>query len=177
MKPNDFSHENVMSIVQPGLLLKVFLSVFVLTSVFILPFYIHNQIVTGSLVNAGLLVSLPLLGMPTTLVLCIVPSVIALTRGLLPMAFAPILPFIMIGNALYVGIFNVFSKKKITGAVAASGVKFIFLFSVGQLLLSHIVVPNLFQKASLMLGWFQLITALLGAGIAVSIVKIFSIKK
>jgi len=175
MKSND-SFEAVPA-AWSTLLQKTLLSAFVLTSVFILPFYIHNQIVTGSLVNAGLLVSISLFGLPTALVLCIVPSIIALTRGLLPMAFAPVLPFIMVGNVLYVSIFNALSKKKIFGAVAASVIKFAFLFSVGQLVLSHVIVSNLFQKASLMLGWFQLVTALLGAGIALVINKMYQVNK
>jgi len=177
MKVNGSSFGNVVSLSQPKLLLKIFLSVFVLTSVFILPFYIHNQIVTGSLVNAGLLVSVSLFGMPTALGLCIVPSIIAFMRGLLPMAFAPILPFIMMGNILFISIFNALPKNKIVGAVVASVAKFIFLYCMGQLFLSHIIVSNLLQKASLMMGWFQLITALLGAGVALSILKLKQVGK
>ena len=177
MKPNDSFYENVVSIPRPQLIRKTIFAVFVFITVFMLPFYIHNQIVTGSLVNAGLLISISLFGMPTALVLCIVPSIIALLKGLLPMAFVPILPFIMIGNFFYVSMFNALSRRKIMGIILGSGVKFAFLYGVGQILLSHIIVPNLFQKASLMLGWFQLITALLGGCIAFSILTIYHVKK
>jgi len=166
-----------VSVSQSRLLVKLLLSVFVLSSVFISPFYIHNQMVTGSLVNAGLLVSSFAFGLPTALFLSVVPSVIALLRGLLPVAFAPIIPFIIVGNILYVLIFHLFSQKKWIGGIVGSFIKFAFLFFVGQLFLSRIVVPNLLQKASLMMGWFQLITALVGAGIALMIVNTYQVEK
>lgn len=168
---------NSISIPQSKLLVKLFLSVFVFVAVFLLPFYIHNQMVTGSLVNAGLLISSSLFGLPATIALSFAPSSIALLRGLLPVAFAPVIPFIIAGNILYVLIFHFFPQRKVTGSVIGSFAKFIFLYSVGQLFFSHIIVPNLLQKASLMVGWFQLITALIGAGIALMVIKTCQIEK
>ncbi len=169
--------QDSVSLPQTQLLIKALFTIFVFASVFLLPFYIHNQLVTGSLVNAGLLVASFVLGVPTALLLSFAPSVIALLRGLLPVSFAPIVPFIIASNIFYVLIFQLFPKKKILGGVAGSVVKFVFLYTIGQALFSHIIVPNLLQKASLMVGWFQLITSLIGAGIAVMIEKTYQIEK
>lgn len=174
MEHNKFPER--VSLPESRLLVKALLSVFVLFSIFILPFYVHNQIVTGSLVNAGLLVGSFTFGVPAALFLSVAPSAIAFLRGLLPVAFGPIIPFIIVGNMLYILVFRLFSQKKWIGGIVGSFVKFIFLFSVGQLLLSRIIVPNLLQKASLMMGWFQLITALIGAGIALLIVKTYQVE-
>jgi len=177
MKINNLSQGCAVSISQSRVLSKIFLSVFVLTSIFILPFLVHNQIFTGSMVNAALLVSVSLFGLPTALSFAVVPSLVALFRGLLPVAFAPIVPFVILSNILFIIVFRLLSRKKLMGGLIASCVKFIFLFGVGQLLLAHVILPNIFQKASLMMGWFQLITALLGTGIALSILKIYQLKK
>ncbi|MCD4762172.1 iron hydrogenase, partial [bacterium] len=61
-----------------------------------LPMFIHLQWLTGPLVNAILILALFLIGIRSALVLCMIPSLMALASGLLPAVLAPVVPFIMI---------------------------------------------------------------------------------
>ena len=67
--------------------------------------YFLNQLITGSIVNALLFISASVFGLETAFLLCLIPSLISLYTGLLPLAIAPMIPFIMTGNALLVLIF------------------------------------------------------------------------
>ncbi len=69
------------------------------------------QPVTGPLINAMLLLTAVLFGNVAGVLLgCLTPG-LALVRGQLPLALAPMVPFIAVGNALLVFIFIFISKK------------------------------------------------------------------
>src|SRR3989339_550766 len=72
----------------------------------VLPFYIHIQWITGPVINAILIIALFLLGIRSAFLFCLVPSLMALSGGLLPPILAPIVPFIMIGNIVYINDTN-----------------------------------------------------------------------
>ena len=137
-----------------------------LTSIF-LPSLIHQQAITGPLINAILLLITSLAGPSAAIMTGLVPSVIALSRGLLPVALAPVVPFIMIANAVYVVVFAQLKEKNFAGAVAAASIsKFVLLHLVSQVLLAQLLPGKFLTVASKMMSWPQLVTALVGGLIA-----------
>ncbi|MCX6723330.1 MAG: hypothetical protein NT094_04695, partial [Candidatus Staskawiczbacteria bacterium] len=73
--------------------------------------YFSNQLLTGSIVNALLFISVSILGLESAFLLCLIPSLISIYTGLLPLALAPMIPFIMTGNALMVLVFSRIKAK------------------------------------------------------------------
>ncbi len=156
------------------------LSQFVVLSslVMFVPFFIHLQWLTGPMVNAVLIITLFLVGIRSALILCMVPSLMALSGGLIPPVLAPAIPFIMISNVIFVLLVDYFynntkdnTKGFFLGAVAGAFLKFVFLYwSIGivaDLLLKQELAPKIAQLFS----FTQFLTALLGALIAWTILK------
>ncbi|MCX6760366.1 MAG: hypothetical protein NTW46_03430 [Candidatus Nealsonbacteria bacterium] len=83
----------------------------------------HNQFATGPIVNAVLFISAVILGLDKALFICLIPSVIAMSVGLLPPVLAPMVPFIMISNVLMVFVF--FYTKKTNYWLAMVSASFI----------------------------------------------------
>ncbi len=130
---------------------------------------IGNQLITGTIVNATLISAAVLLGLPEAILLAFGPSVISLAIGKLPLALAPMLPSIMLSNILLIIIFKLLYKRSsVAAAVSASIVKFIFLFGTSSILVYYISSKPLAAMAHMM-GWIQLVTALLGSALALSI--------
>jgi hypothetical protein len=146
------------------------LSIFVALAV-VAP-YFGNQLITGSIVNALLFISVSILGLEYALLLCFIPSLISIYTGLLPLALAQMIPFIMTGNALLILVFYKLKKKNFwLGAVLAAFIKFIFIWSVGMLL-ANSVLHGISKAVTLMISWPQLATAIAGAAIAFLFLKI-----
>ncbi|MBD3300476.1 MAG: ECF transporter S component [Candidatus Moranbacteria bacterium] len=117
----------------------------------------QNQIITGSLVNLILFAAVARLGLFNALILCPIPSLIALLRGLLPAMLAPVIPIIILSNAVLVIAFQVLKQRSgITKVVAASFLKTAFLYTLVALLFS---VPEQFKY---MISLNQALTALIG---------------
>lgn len=132
-----------------------------------LPSVIHQQAITGPIINAVLLLSSLLLGPSTAMMIGLIPSVVALSRGLLPAPLAPVVPFIMISNALYIFVFSQLKAKNFaTAVVAASIIKFSLLHFVSQFLLASLLPSKFLTPAANMMSWPQLVTALAGGFIA-----------
>src|SRR3989339_221697 len=138
----------------------------------VLPFYIHIQWITGPVINAILIIALFLLGIRSAFLFCLVPSLMALSGGLLPPILAPIVPFIMIGNIVYIltieTVYNYFKDNDrgiFLGVLSGSVLKFLFLF------LSVNIKQELLEKVADMMSWSQLATALTGGMIAFLILK------
>jgi len=143
----------------------LFLSIF-------LPSIIHQQAITGPLINAILLIATMVLGSSTALTIGLIPSVVALSRGLLPLVLAPIVPFIMLSNAVYVMVFSGLKNKNFaTAVIIASVSKFALLYFVSQYLLATLLPQKFLSNASAMFSWPQLITALTGGFIAYIFVR------
>lgn len=124
---------------------------------------IGNQFITGTIVNASLLMSVMLFGLPGAAVLCFVPSIISLFTGFLPWVMAPMVPFIIMGNILLVLIFDLLRKKNFfLGLVPAALLKFSFLFLISNYLIHFFVKQAVASNIAIMMSWPQLITALLG---------------
>ncbi len=133
---------------------------------------IHAQWLTGPLVNAMLLLTCVLVGPLQAVILGLFPSPTALVSGLLPLPLAPMLPFIMISNALYVIVFSRLQKRNmIVGIVTGSLAKYLFLLLSSRFLATTLLPPSSLHLASGMMGSMQGITALVGGAIALAILS------
>jgi len=131
-----------------------------------------NQFVSGPMVNAILIIVTMVLGLRSGVILCFVPSLMALVSGILPAIFLPFIPFIMLGNIMMVTLFNWLRLKNYwLGAGAGSAVKFIFLFAASQIFFNLIVNQPLAKAAALMMSWNQLYSAAAGSVIAYIFLK------
>jgi hypothetical protein len=143
-----------------------------------LPFLIHQQWITGPIVNAILILVLFLSGLRFALILAFVPSLMALASGLLPAILAPVIPFIMISNIIYIYILDRFyqrikNEKKgyWVGLFFASSFKFLFL-QLSFIFISNILIKEpVVLKVAQMLSWSQLFSAVTGGMIAWVILK------
>jgi hypothetical protein len=145
---------------------------------FLVPFSIGEpQLVVGTIVNSALVAGAYKLRGWTLLPLVILPSLGALSRGLIFGPFTPflvfMLPFIWVGNAalvLAVKRLNVFEKRNYAiGASAGIALKVAFLFASAYALYSLKLVPSVFLTT---MGSFQLVTALAGAAVAFAALKL-----
>jgi len=132
----------------------------------------HFQPITGPIVNACLFIAVSILGVQAGIMLGLLPSLIALSVGTLPAPLAPMVPFIMASNAIMVVVFSYLKNKNFAvGIITASLLKFLFLFSTSYVVVNLITQKSIAQKATQMMSWPQLITALLGGLIAFLIFK------
>ncbi len=151
---------------------KIGIAMSLLAVIIFLPSIIHQQFITGPLVNASLLLASFLLGPSAAIFLGLIPSTVALARGLLPMALAAMVPFIMISNSLYILVFDRLYKRTNLGAIAAASVlKFFFLFTISHKILAVLLPAKLVPKIILMMSWPQLATALAGGLIAHLVIR------
>lgn len=138
----------------------------VLSISFLIPLLISGpQILTGSVVNAFLFLSVYFFDRKKILPILILPSIGAVGNGLLFATFTPFLlyflPFIWVGNYVLMRVFEYTHKRysPLISIVASSVLKAAFLFIVASFYVGYHIVPAVFLKA---MGLFQLITALLG---------------
>jgi len=126
-----------------------------------------SQFITGSIVNATLLIAVALLGMRDGILIGLIPSSIALATGLLPAVLAPMIPFIIVGNAIMVVIFGYLRGKNYwLGLVSGSVLKFAFLFGTSSIVANLLINEQLAGKVAVMMSWPQLVTALAGGLLA-----------
>ncbi len=138
------------------------------------PFFINNQFITGPLVNAILLSSAVIGSNSVGTIYGMLPSTIALTSGLLPLPLAPMIPFIMLANAIYVLTFkSLYNKNLFMGIFAGSLAKFIFLNACVSFILPNLLKVQFLSKIAVMMSWPQLVTAIVGGVIALGIIEKF----
>lgn len=142
----------------------------------IAPLIGHNQLITGPLVNAILFISVFLLGPQGAVLVGLIPSVVALSAGLLPLPLAPMVPFIMISNTILVLTFYHLNRANFwLGIAGASLLKFLFLFGTSYFVVNFITQQTIAQKAAAMMSWPQFVTALGGGALAYLLLR--SLKK
>lgn len=156
--------------------LKEKTGVLVFTSLFAIsigaPMIVHSQFITGPLVNAILIIATIMFGPFSAVIIGLVPSTVALGSGLLPLPLAPMVPFIMLSNVLFVAMFDYARNKGFGFAVVLAGfVKFVFLYAIVNFLMNTLLQAPLVSKLSLMMGWTQFVTALAGGVIAFIVLK------
>jgi len=136
-----------------------------------------GQIVTGSCVNAVLAVSVLYSGLWSGIIVALVSPIFAFLLGIAPQFF-PLTPAIAAGNCVLVLILHIICKDNCTlsravlGCVCAAVLKFITLYLLVVKLICS--VAQLADKQIAMFSatftWPQLITALIGTGLALIIV-------
>ncbi|MCL5010603.1 MAG: iron hydrogenase [Patescibacteria group bacterium] len=137
---------------------------------------LHHQLITGIIVNAVLFWAAFTLGWPSAITIGVLPSLIALLAGTLPLPLLPMIPFIIAANAILALVFFSLKKKSyFLAAISAGFLKFVFLFSASSVLVSIFRVP-LAKPVAQMMSLPQLITALLGA-LAAYVIISFTTKK
>jgi len=126
-----------------------------------------NQLVTGSIVNALLFIAASRLPLANVFFVAVLPSSVALLRGLLPAPMAMLIPYIIFSNLLLVSAFSFLKKTPLIGVLTGSFIKFAFLYSITLLVAGKLSGPLV-----AMFQWPQLITALIGGFIALSVLKL-----
>ena len=170
-------NSKIIYITQTAVMLALLIVVQLITRSF-------GQLVTGSIVNLILLVSVFIIGIYGGVTIAVLSPLLAFLAGIGP-AFIQIIPFIAIGNTLYViiawftarGFIAQPGTKDIAlssiGLIAASISKFLFLW-LGIVVFALPLIPGIKEKQvaviSASFSWPQLITALTGSILAMMIV-------
>lgn len=131
------------------------------------------QMITGPAVNAMLLLSGAYVGGLGAVIIGMLTPFIAFIRGILAPPLAPMIPFIMVGNAILI-IAYVLSRKKLGKGLAGAGIglivgavaKFLVLSSAVRFIVS--VPPPVAQAMQIP----QLYTAILGGVVAIAVEKV-----
>jgi len=138
----------------------------------VLPALIHRQEITGPIINATLFLAAYFLSPDVAIFVGLLPSIVALSSGLLPAVLAPMVPFIMISNGILILCFYYFKKVNYwLGVIVASLLKFLFLFGTSFLVMNLLLKKELAPKVAQMMGPIQLATALAGGIIAFLVLK------
>lgn len=134
-----------------------------------------GQLVTGSCVNAVLAVSAWMCGVLGALAVAVLSPFAAFLLGVGPQLIA-VVPVIAVGNAVYVLILSRARapKGRLIASPAAAVAKFLTLYLLVVKLLCSVLPLNEKQIAmfSTMFSWPQLVTALIGAAVALLIVPV-----
>lgn len=136
-----------------------------------------QQIITGAIINATLFIATMSLGIRGAILVGIVPSLISLSIGLLPPVLAPMVPFIITGNAILIVVFNYLKpscakasagegKSYWLSVVFAASLKFIFLLGTSTVIINLFLKKEIASSMAMMMSWPQLLTALLGGIVA-----------
>ncbi len=166
----------ILALNKPKIISLVYFSALLAVSI-IAPLF-HFQPITGPVVNACLFIAAALLGIQAGIMLGLLPSLIALSIGTLPAPLAPMVPFIMVSNAILVVSFAYLKEKNFfLGIISASILKYLFLFSTSYIVIHLIAQKPIAQKAAQMMSWPQLTTALLGGLIAFAVLKVLHNQK
>lgn len=146
-----------------------------------------GQLVTGSFVNGVLAISVLAGGLGCGLTVAVCSPLLAFLLQIAPQILT--VPAIMVGNALYVAILYYVAGKdsknklrRIVAWAAAAVGKFVVLYAVVVWLICGVLSENLLASGALkapmlqalpaMFSWPQLITALIGGGVALVIVPV-----
>ena len=171
LKEQTLAHLNVQALTQ---------FLFLAGLAIILPFYLHLQWLTGPIINAIFILILFLVGIRSALAVALIPSLMALSGGLLPAVLAPVVPFIMIGNVIFILTIDWFYQRfkndqqgYWAGVIIGAGLKFIWLFSSVSLISKLLIKQELTVKVAQMMSWPQFATAVIGGMLAWLILKWF----
>jgi len=131
-----------------------------------------QQFVTGPIVNSTLILAAVFLSFENAVLIALLPSLIALSIGLLSPILLPMIPFIIAGNTVYIYVFKQIQKTNYWLAVLlASLLKFVFIFGASKFLVGIIIQKTLPAPVAFMMSWPQLVTALAGGIIAFIVLK------
>lgn len=150
-----------------------------MTVAVVVPHYIHNQFITGPIVNAVLFLAVMTVGVGNAVLIGLVPSVVALVSGLLPAPLAPMVPFIMISNAILIVVFSGLRKTNYwAGVLGGTLFKYAFLYLTSTIVVGLISNHNIgIKAATTMMAWPQIVTAVVGGVIAFGVLKLVKEEK
>ena len=172
--------KNVLWITETAVMLALLVSLQALTKPM-------GQLVTGSFVNAVLAVTALVAGLSSGMTVAVISPVLAYLLGIAPQILT--VPAIMVGNLVYVVLLSLLVGKadknaagKVIGWIAAAAAKFAVLYAVVVWLICGVFSEGLLAsgalKASMLtalpvtFSWTQLVTALIGGGVAMLIVPL-----
>jgi hypothetical protein len=134
------------------------------------------QSITGPLVNALLILAVMNSGTGQAILVGMVTPLGAALSGVLPLPLWVMIPFISLGNAIFVSLFGaVQAKNRWLALVVAALAKFAWLYALVTLLVArplHLLIGGVAQAVAIpaaivnMMSWPQLATALAGGLIA-----------
>jgi hypothetical protein len=137
------------------------------------PLLIKQQLITGTIVNATLIIGVSMLGMREGLLIGLLPSSISLATGLLPPVLAPMVPFIIAGNCILVLGFGLLKNLNYwAGTILGSVLKFAFLYFTSWAVIGLLVKGQVAPMVAGIMGWNQLITALAGSLLAFGVLRV-----
>ena len=134
----------------------------------------NGNLVVGSIVNACLLIAVATVGLRGAAILSFLAPFTSLISNHAPIAAAllPFAPVIVVGNFVYAAIFYYMMKKnKIAGVALGSVAKFGILYVGVTVFLSLMSFPKFAAVLLVLFSWPQLITALIGGFIALTVIK------
>ena len=153
-----------------------------------------GQLVTGSCVNLVLAVTVLLVGASGGVTVALISPVMAYLLGIAPQILT--VPAIMVGNTVFVLMLHALVSRsegklsvQVTGWILAAVAKFAVLYLIVAKLICGVLAEDLLASGALKepmlkalpatFSWPQLITALIGGGIAIAIVPVIkkAIKK
>lgn len=151
-----------------------------------------KQLITGSLVNCILAVTVLVAGRNSGITVALISPVFACLFKIAPVLIAA--PVIMVGNACYVLLLSLFLDKSMmpvwkpsVALAAASATKFAALYFLGVKVAGGMLFnalngqtfagmavmnPKVLMQITNMFAWPQLVTALIGGGIALLVVPV-----
>ena len=146
-----------------------------------------GQLVTGSCVNAVLAVTVLVAGLSSGITVAVISPVLAYLLGIAPQLVT--VPAIMVGNTVFVvllhfvaGPKNAVLGQRIAGWFIAAAAKFATLYilvvkiicglAAAPLLAAGTLKEPMLKALPTMFAWPQLITALIGGGVALLIVPV-----
>lgn len=144
-----------------------------------IPLPMTKQLVTGSMVNMVLAVTVLVAGLYSGISVALISPVMAYLLHIPTQTIA--IPAIMVGNTVFVILLYFIAGKnskiifrQIMAWLVAAAAKFAVLYALVVWLICILVVPGTPQVAKLTaaFGWPQLVTALIGGGVALSIVPL-----
>jgi len=151
-----------------GFISKNFEYFFYCSVAFFVPFIIGDgQYLTGTIVNAAIIVTAMKFGDSRMLPIIMLPSLGVLSRGLIFGPFTYLLvfmiPFIWVGNGILAYVARKFKKHYWLAVGSGAVTKSLFLFLIAAGLQSAGILPALFLNK---MGMLQLLTALAGGVVA-----------
>ncbi|NLZ51683.1 MAG: ECF transporter S component [Thermoanaerobacteraceae bacterium] len=133
------------------------------------------QMITGPAVNAMLLLSGTYVGGLGAVIIGMLTPFIAFIRGILAPPLAPMIPFIMLGNAIFV-LTYVVSQRKLGKGFTGAGIGLILGAIIKFLVLSSAVrfIVNVPPPVAQAMQIPQLYTAILGGVVAIVVEKVIN---
>lgn len=135
--------------------------------------FVGSQPITGTIVNAVLIVAAVILGKKEAITIGTFPSLMSVVTGLLIPAVVPLIPFIILSNIILILAFDIFRRKNYwKGVIYGSIAKFVSLSISGIILVKFFEWNSMSKIIAMMFSWQQLITAISGGIVAYGMLKI-----